>query len=260
MLDIQPLLTTCELAARAGAEQLMAWRGRFSTREKSAFDLVTDADLASQEAIQAAISKEFPDHGFLGEESPAAEQLAKPYCWVVDPLDGTTNYVHDFPFFAVSVAVVQAGKVVAGAIFDPLRDELFLAGAGLGATLNGKPFTTSGAEVLGKSLLAVSFPPNLNTDMPDLKAFLRAAPKCLAVRRTGSAAMNLAYVACGRLDGHWAFNIHPWDSAAGVLLVSEAGGIATSCQGKNYDVTSGDYLVAATPQLHQDLLQTILSD
>jgi len=259
MLKIEQLLATCEAAARAGGEQLLAWRGRFSTQEKADRDFVTDADLASQEAIRAVILDGFPDHGFLGEESPDPGQLERPYCWVVDPLDGTTNYIHDFPCFAVSVAVAQAGRLVAGAILDPLREELFLAAAGQGATLSGEPIASSRTVELRESLLAVSFPPKMHLKMPDVKAFLQTAPHCRAVRRTGSAALNLAYVACGRLDAHWAFQINPWDSAAGVLLVQESGGVATSVLGDDYDLSSGDYLATATTELHRTLQPMMIS-
>ena len=166
---IENLLATCEQAAAAGAEQLMAWRGRFTAKEKAAHDLVTDADLASQEAVHAVITAKFADHGFLGEESPDPEELSKPYCWVVDPLDGTTNYVHDFPFFAVSVAVAKEGQPVAGVILDPIRQECFRAGLGLGSQLNGKPLATSTTTDLNRSLVAVSFPPDLQANSPDLQ-------------------------------------------------------------------------------------------
>ena len=148
---------------------------------------------------------------------------------------------------------------MAGAIFDPLREELFLAAVGQGATLDSQPIKPSRTAKLETALLAVSFPAKMHLEMPDVKAFLQAAPLCRAVRRTGSAALNLAYVACGRLDAHWAFEIHPWDSAAGVLLVREAGGVATSVLGADYNLTSGDYLVAATPELHQSLLPLMIS-
>ncbi len=254
---IENLLATCEQAAAAGAEQLMAWRGRFTAKEKAAHDLVTDADLASQEAVHAVITAKFADHGFLGEESPNPEELNKPYCWVVDPLDGTTNYVHDFPFFAVSVAVAKEGQPVAGVILDPIRQECFRAGLGLGSQLNGKPLATSTTTDLNRSLVAVSFPPDLQANSPDLQAFLKTEPRCQAVRRTGSAALNLAYVACGRLDAHWAHRIFPWDSAAGVLLVREAGGVATASSGGEFQLEHGNYAVAATPELHQALMPLI---
>ena len=253
MCKIEQLMATCEAACRAGGEQLMLWQGKFSAQEKGARDLVTEADIASQEAVHNAVQAAFPEHGFLGEESPELAQLEKPHCWVVDPLDGTTNYVHGFPCFAVSVAVAHKGQLVAGGVYDPQREEMFLAGAGCGATLNGQPFQTSETSDLDSALIAVSFPPQLTLDMPDVQAFLKLAPQCRAVRRTGSAALNLAYVACGRLDAHWAFQIFPWDSAAGVLLVQEAGGVATSASGGPFDLKRGDYLVAATDGLHRRL-------
>jgi len=253
MPEITQLMATCEAAARAGAEELMDWRGRFSTREKSARDLVTDADLASQRAVEAVIRGQFPEHGFLGEEDPDLEQLNRPYCWVADPLDGTTNYVHDFPFFCVSVAVAREGKVVAGAIFDPIRGECFLAGLGEGSWLDGSRIATSETTALEQALLAVNFPPSLQISDPDFQAFLKVTPICQALRRTGSAALNLAYVACGRLDANWAHATYPWDSAAGVLLVLEAGGVARASRGGEFELAKGNYSVASTRQLYETL-------
>lgn len=258
MSEVTQLMETCEAAARAGARELMDWRGRFSTREKSARDLVTDADLASQQAIETVVRQQFPDHGFLGEEGPHIEQLDQPYCWVVDPLDGTTNYVHDYPFFAVSVAVAKEGKLVAGTVFDPIREECFQTGLGQGSWLNGSRLTTSNTTVLQQALLAVSFPPIPQVNDPDFQAFLNVAPLCQAVRRTGSAALNLAYVACGRLDAHWAHSIHPWDSAAGVLLVLEAGGVATASCGEEFQLAKGNYSTASTRLLY-DALQPLIT-
>lgn len=247
------LLAVCEEAARTGACELLAWRGRFQSRQKAPRDLVTDADLASEKAVRSVIAAHFPDHGILGEEAPTPEQLERPYCWVVDPLDGTTNYAHGLPCYAVSIAVAHRRKVVAGVILDPERDECFAAALGAGARLNTKPVATSQVAALDQALLAVSFPAQLSDGSLDLQAFLKIAPHCQAIRRTGSAALNLAYVACGRLDGHWAHEIHPWDSAAGVLLVSEAGGIATASNGQAYDLAAGNYLTAGTRALFNAL-------
>ena len=257
MQDSGPLKALCEEAARAGGQELLAWRDRFSTREKSACDLVTDADLASQRAIRTLISREYPDHGFLGEESPDPQQLELPYCWVVDPLDGTTNYVHGFPCYAVSVAVVHKGELIAGAIFDPLAQECFIAERGKGSQLNGKSIRVSKTTQLHQALVAVSFPPSPQSDSPDILAFMKVSPICQAVRRTGSAALNLAYVACGRLDAHWANFIHSWDSAAGVLLVAEAGGVTASFAGGEYQVAQGDYCVASSQELFHEV-QSVL--
>ena len=253
MPDFAHLLEVAEAAARAGAVELLLWRDKFTAREKSARDLVTDADLASQKAVAAIIRREFPDHGFLGEESPDPEQLKRSSCWIVDPLDGTTNYVHGFPFYAVSVAVAHEGQLAAGAVFDPMANECFTAARGLGARLNGQPISVSKVTSLDQSLVAVSFPPHPTPNDPDILAFLRVSPECQAIRRTGSAAINLAYVACGRLDAHWAHSIHSWDSAAGVLLIEEAGGIVTSFNGGPYNVANGDYFVANSRELFDQI-------
>lgn len=257
MIDPNELLSVCEQAARAGAAELLKWRGRFQTRQKAPCDLVTDADLASELAVRGVIAARYPDHGILGEESAIASELDKPYCWVVDPLDGTTNYVHGFPCYGPSVAVSHQGQLLAGVVFDPERDECFAAARGQGAWLNGSPMRVSGCDELGQSLLAISLPPQLDDSSPDLLAFLATAPRCQAVRRTGSAALNLAYVACGRLDGHWAHEIHPWDAAAGVLLVQEAGGTATACSGQPFELSRGDYLAASSIALHASLAALI---
>lgn len=253
------LLEVCNQAAQAGAQQLLAWRDRFQAREKSSRDFVTDADLASEKAVCEVIKHHFPDHAILGEESaansaPVAELLAAPYCWVIDPLDGTTNYLHQFPRYAVSVGLVADGKLQAGVIIDPLLHETFAASRDEGATLNGDPIRVSETKSVESSLVAISFPPDLSHDSPDLLSFLKVAIRCRAVRRTGSAALNLAYVACGRLDAHWAHQIHPWDAAAGVLMIEEAGGTVTASQGGAFDLAEANYFTAATDELHRLLL------
>jgi myo-inositol-1(or 4)-monophosphatase len=253
MPDFARLQEVAEAASRAGAAELLLWRDKFTTREKSARNLVTDADLASQRAVKAVIRENFPVHGFLGEESPDCRQLQEPYCWIVDPLDGTTNYVHGFPFYAVSVAVAHEGQLAAGAVFDPMANECFTAARGLGARLNGQPIAVSKVDVLDQALVAVSFPPHPSPHDPDIEVFMRVSPECQAVRRTGSAAINLASVACGRLDAHWAHSIHNWDSAAGVLLIEEAGGVVAAFNGGPYDVAKGDYFVASTRKLFEQL-------
>jgi myo-inositol-1(or 4)-monophosphatase len=256
-IDAHELLSVAEEAARAGGRELMAWRGRFQAREKGRHDLVTDADLASERAVRKVIGGRYPEHGILGEEAAAADALEQEYCWVVDPLDGTTNYVHGFPCYAVSVAATRRGVLLAGVVYDPLQDECFTAAAGCGAQLNGTPASTTACTAVGESLLAVSFPAHLVRESADLEAFLRVAPVCQAIRRTGSAALNLAYVACGRLDGHWAHEIHPWDSAAGVLLVQEGGGVATGSDGRPFELAAGHYLAASTGELHEALVPLV---
>jgi myo-inositol-1(or 4)-monophosphatase len=254
------LLQVAEAAALAGGAVLRDWQGRFSTREKAPADLVTDADVASQEAIRSVISKRFPKHDFLGEESAEVRWSPnddKTIAWVVDPLDGTTNYVHRFPFFAVSIAAVQGGSILAGVIHDPLRDDVYRASAGEGAWLGSQRLTTSGITKLSDALAAVSFPAQINEDSPDLLDFLAVLGHCQAARRTGSAALNLAAVATGQLDAHWAWAINPWDVAAGVLLIREAGGTVTAAGGGPFDLWKANFLAASTPELHGELCRCL---
>jgi myo-inositol-1(or 4)-monophosphatase len=267
--SVSELRQVCEAAARAGGRELLAWRGRFKTREKSPADLVTDADLASQAAVRAVIAAHYPNHLFMGEEQqPDAQTFdGKQYLWLVDPLDGTTNYVHGYPCYAVSVAV--AGKIfsdassgrelLAGVVLDPIAEECFSAARGEGARLNGSRLRTSAATTVADALVAVSLPPRVAHDAPDLADFVRVVQVSQAVRRSGSAALNLAYVAAGRLDAFWATHIHAWDVAAGVLLVREAGGLVTGRDGNEFDLRKPHFISAANADLHRDLLR-VLSD
>ena len=252
-------LETCEAAARAGGRELLAWRGRFKTREKGAADLVTDADLASQAAIQAVISAQFPEHAFVGEEQPtkATSHLNDQFVWIVDPLDGTTNYVHGYPNYAVSVALARGADLLAGVIYDPLHDECFSALAGNGAWCNGAKLRTSNTTELGDSLLGVSLPARVERQSPDLIDFIEVVQICQAVRRSGSAALNLAHVASGALDAFWATHIQPWDVAAGVLMIREAGGIVTGRDGGDFDIWNPHFASACSEELHRQLLQKL---
>jgi myo-inositol-1(or 4)-monophosphatase len=255
---VSGLLETCELAARAGAEELLAWRGRFQAREKAPADLVTDADLASQAAIRNVVASQFPHHLFVGEEKTSQIEVGHDdFVWLVDPLDGTTNYIHGYPCYAVSIAVVQGTELIAGVIFDPLADEFYSAEQGSGAFCNGKRLETSRVKSIGEALVAVSLPPRVGPDSPDLADLVRAIQESQAVRRSGSAALNLAYVAHGRLDAFWATKIQPWDVAAGVLLVREAGGVVTSRGGNAFDVWNPHFLSAAGDDLHRDMLRIL---
>lgn len=253
------LASVCESAARAGGATLLEWRGRFQTREKTAADLVTDADLASQEAIRRELTANFPKHGFLGEEGDFGDvrkeqaKTGQP-CWIVDPLDGTTNYVHGFPFFAVSVAVAAGQQILAGVVYNPITDDCFKAAEGSGACLNGSQLNISNVEQISQSLVAVSFPPSVRHDDPDLENFLSVIGKTQAIRRTGSCALNLAHLAAGQVDAFWANSIHPWDVAAGILLVQEAGGVISSAKGGQFNLWDADFLAASTHRLHQELL------
>jgi myo-inositol-1(or 4)-monophosphatase len=252
-------LEVCRQAARAGGEVLLSWRDRFSTREKGPRDLVTDADLAAQQAIETILLGAFPDHDFLGEEGQPGRnsQRRSPYRWIVDPLDGTANYVHKLQSFAVSIALENDGKIVLGVIYDPIAGDLFHAEAGRGAFLNGQPLTTSGCSSTDAAMVAVSFPPMVTRDSIEIRRFVEAIVECQSVRRLGSAALNLAYLAAGRLDAYWATSVKNWDIAAGILLVREAGGIVTHIGGGELDLEDPKFLASASRSLHEQILQLL---
>jgi myo-inositol-1(or 4)-monophosphatase len=244
-------------ASRRGAAVLEEWRRRFSVREKARFDLVTDADLASQQAIRDYLGRRYPGHGFLGEEDLASQERPGPEApptWIVDPLDGTTNYVHDCPLYCVSVGLQVAGELVAGAVYDPSRQELFAAAKGRGAWLGERRLATSTAAGLEEALLATGFPPDLRGQERTLDWWRYFSLRARSLRRTGSTALNLAYVAAGRFDGYWAFDNHVWDVAAGAVLVREAGGTITNVDGSTYDPYTPDALASNGP-LHAVLLE-----
>ncbi len=250
-------LEVCETAVRAAGAVVLDWVDRFETSQKQApNDLVTEADLASQETITRILSEAFPDHRVVGEESPAEQQAASGdgFRWIIDPVDGTTNFVHGVPHYAVSLALERRGQVLVGAVFDPNAGECYTAIRGRGALLNGQPLATSNVRVLPEALAAVGFPYNVTRRSPDLLLFLEVATQCQSVRRTGSAALNLCYLAAGRFDLFWSYSTHVWDIAAGVLLVTEAGGVVTSPEGTPLELDSGRFLAAATPELHEQLL------
>ena len=228
-------LTLCERAARAGGQALVSWRGRFGVREKGPKDLVTEADLASQEAVRQIVLSACPDHAFLSEEDHGAP-LAGDCCWIVDPLDGTTNYVHGVPHYCVSVALAHHGRVVVGAVYDPVADDCYLAERGKGARLNGRAIHTSRVASLSQAVVAASFSAHIEFPSQEIDQFVEALLACQAVRRTGSAALNLCYVACGRLDGFWELKLKPWDTAAGALIVTEAGGKLSDFAEKNFSI------------------------
>ena len=257
--QLHEMLATAERAARAGGETLIAWSGKFSVREKGSADLVTDADIASQRAIERLIRESYPGHDFLGEEQSYALAIdLSAFCWVVDPLDVTTNYAHGYPCFAVSVALVVDGQPRVGVVYDPVADNCYAAALGQGAWLNGQSMSVSSTATLAQSLVAVSLPPQVKPESPDLVAFCRVAERCQAIRRTGSCALNLAHVATGSLDAFWAHHIHAWDVAAGVLLVSEAGGVVTDVNGGPFDVWRAHFAVASQSALHFELLPLVM--
>jgi len=249
--------TVCEQSARAGAEVLESWKGRCFAREKGPSDLVTEADEASQEAVKRTILKAFPGHDVLGEEDQATLQRTSRYRWIVDPLDGTTNYVHGVPHYAVSVALEHEGRLLTGVVYDPSADECFTAVRGEGAWLNGQSIRAGGTTDLALSLVAVSFPAQVLAGSKPLNDFEKVIVRCRAVRRTGSAALNLCYVACGRFDAYFARETKAWDVAAGGLLVSEAGGTITGIDGQPFSVERPKFIAAGSAKLHADLLALV---
>ena len=235
MSDLNRFADVAEQAARRGGEVLAEWSEKFTVSEKSRANLVTEADFASQEAIHALIKKAFPDHGFLGEEDLTENDDAE-FQWVIDPLDGTSNYVHGFPYYCVSIALEQNGELIVGVIFDPNRNELFRATKNNGATLNGNAIKPSVVDSLSETFAVASLPVGAGPENPAMARFMNAIPHVQTVQRTGSAALNLAYVACGRIDAYWSTSLKPWDVAAGAIIVEEAGGSATDLAGGLIDI------------------------
>lgn len=250
-------LKTCERAARAGGHILLDWVGKIAAREKGPADLITEADLASQEEIQRIVLSTYPDHAFLGEEGNRPGPPGAEYRWLVDPLDGTTNYVHQIPHYCVSVALERRNQLVCGAVFDPVSRECFTAEAGGGARLNGRSIAVSKVERLDQAVVAVSLPPKVQPGSRELSEMVRMAVESQALRRTGSAALNLCYVAAGRFDAYWGGNTKPWDVAAGTLMIREAGGVITDYSGRSLDINVPKFVAAATPQLHQQVLRMV---
>lgn len=223
---------------------------------KGTIDLVTEADKMSEELILAEISRYYPDHGILSEESKEKNKQAA-IRWIIDPLDGTTNYAHGFPYFCVSIALEKDGVVVLGVIYDPTRDDLFTAWRGSGAWLNGKKLQVSTTSDLSQSLLVTGFPYDIRISPENnINNFNKMAVKAQAIRRNGAAALDLAYLACGRFDGFWELKLQPWDTAAGCLLVTEAGGVITDLQDGEWNLYSSG-LVAGNGLIHSQMLEVL---
>lgn len=253
-------------AAKAGAVELMSRRDNRVVQEKAPKDLVTDADLASQNAIREVLLQGFPNYVFVGEEEgenepPADVRLGDPSaepCWVVDPLDGTINYVHRLQSFAVSIGLYANGKMRLGVVYDPVSEELFTAIDGGGAKCNDQPIKVSDCSEIGDSLLACSFPAGVQGGDPEVARFVTVLESCRSLRRLGSCALNMCYVAAGRLDAYWATNVSAWDSAAGTVIAREAGAILTGYHGDELDDWNPRFCVAATSPLHKSMV-TLLS-
>jgi len=246
-----------EAASAAGLALLEKAHEGFHVDYKAAVNLVTDADLAAEDCIVSAIRRSFPGHRVLAEESGAAAPSTSPCQWIIDPLDGTTNFAHGFPFYAVSIGLEYAGSCVLGVVLDPVRNELFTAELGRGAFLNGKRVRVSETEKLDQALLVTGFAYDIR-DNPNnnLDHFTRLSLHAQGVRRTGSAALDLCYVAAGRFDGFWEVKLNPWDMAAGSVILREAGGLVTSFARDTFSIY-GQELVATNGLIHDELLHLL---
>jgi myo-inositol-1(or 4)-monophosphatase len=255
-----------QAALAAGAVMRQNYLKPHEVTLKGAIDPVTETDYQTQEIIMALIRQAFPDHGFLAEEretasparsagrAPAWEADLPAYRWIIDPLDGTVNFAHGFPMFCVSIAFETRGEVAYGVVYEPLRDELFEARRGEGAFLNGARLQVSATARLDGALVATGFPYDIRERLPETMARMgRVLGAVQGLRRAGSAALDLCYVACGRFDGFYEENLKPWATAAGLLLVSEAGGRITTFEGGPYDLYSPTIL-ASNGLLHPELL------
>ena len=230
----------------------MSHFGKVTVEYKGDVDLVTEADRSSERLIVERIRGLWPEHDITGEEGTRTH-TGSPYRWYIDPLDGTTNFAHGYPVFCVSMALEHGSRRIAGVVYDPTRNELFSAEAGKGATLNGKPIQVSRVETLAESLVATGFPSHKRHKNPNIHFYHQITLRSHGVRRAGSAALDLAYVACGRYDGYWEFNLNPWDTAAGVLLVEESGGRITDFSGDPFAIASREVL-ASNSLIHPGLL------
>lgn len=242
-----------EIAREAGALLREYEKNRPAFEMKGEFDLVTEADRRSEELVVRAIESRYPGHAILGEEGGDRAGNSE-YRWYVDPLDGTTNFAHGFPVFNVSIGLEHKGELICGVIYDPTRDELFAAERGAGARLNGQPVHVSRAGHLEDSLVATGFPSRKRHQNVNVHFFYQMAMITHGVRRPGAAAIDLAYVACGRLDAFWEFGLNPWDVAAGALLIEEAGGTVTDMHGEKWHLRS-PHLLATNTLLHRETLE-----
>lgn len=218
-------------------------------------NIVTDVDKASEKLIIGMILRAFPDHSILSEESSPIDSGSR-YRWVIDPIDGTTNFAHAFPFFCVSIALEEKGRVILGVVYDPMRDEIFIARRGKGATLNGKKIEVSRVGSLGVSFLATGFSYGITRKDRNISHFRKLLVKTQAIRRAGSAALDLCYVACGRFDGFWEMNLHSWDVAAASLIVEEAKGKVTKFDGKPYSIHDKNIL-ATNGRIHSQMVRSL---
>jgi len=247
------LKVAIEIAREAGAVLREGFARPKNITYKGEVDLVTESDRRSEELVVSRLQKYFPDHGIVAEEGGGAAPRTK-YCWHVDPLDGTTNFAHGYPCFAVSIGLAEDDKPIVGVVFNPVADELFTAVRGEGAFLNQKRIRVSRVEKLAQSLVATGFPTHLRKKSANMEYYWQFTLRTHGVRRDGSAALDLCSVASGRFDAYWEFGLNSWDTAAGVLLVEEAGGMVTDLAGQPYRL-GGPSLISSNGGIHRELQQ-----
>ncbi len=253
---------TKELASEAGKIIISYFQGRFGIESKDSapngIDIVTDADKASERFILSQIRKSFPSHDIMTEET-SLDRSGSRFLWIVDPLDGTVNFAHSYPQFCVSIALMEQEAIRLGVVFDPVRQEMFWASDGEGAFLNGSAIRVTQSDNLYRCIVGTGFPYDKARSMTNnLREFCAVTLKTQGIRRSGSAALDLAWVTCGRLDGFWELKLKPWDFAAGMLLVREAGGTVTNRRGRKMKISSQS-IVATNSFIHDELLNILLS-
>ena len=256
-LAVSDILQLVEMIARQAGVVLMEGYGNVRhIQQKGAIDLVTEFDKRSEEIIISSIQQEFPDHAILAEESGPNNRISE-YQWVIDPLDGTTNFAHGIPIFSVTIGLLRNNSPVVGVAYDPLRNEMFSAELGQGATLNNNPIHASSRMALGQAVISTGFPYDLRTNpRNNLAQFAQFQLRTQAVRHLGSAALDCTWTAMGRLDGYWEFGVKPWDVGAGALIVREAGGRVTSVDGDE-NFLSDDSIVVSNSLLHEQMLRVL---
>ena len=250
----QFLEVAIEAAREAGAILLPEFYRPKEISYKGEVDIVTESDRRSEALIVARLRRHFPDHAIVAEEGGGGAAAGSKYCWHVDPLDGTTNFAHGYPCFAVSIGLLEDGEPIAGVVFNPVADELFSGARGEGAYLNGAPIHVSSVETLAHSLVATGFPTHLRRRSANIDYYWEFTLRSHGVRRDGSAALDLCCVACGRFDGFWEFRLNSWDTAAGILFIHEAGGTVTDLAGGPYSAGGPD-LLASNGNIHDEMLE-----
>ncbi|MDR4496203.1 MAG: inositol monophosphatase family protein [Nitrospirales bacterium] len=257
--ELKAITEVAILAARQSGAILLdyAQKGFEIHRKDQAINLVTEADLHSEQAVLQNIRQAFPDHQILSEEQGLQDIPTHPIKWIIDPLDGTTNFAHGFPMYNVSIGVEYDGTCILGVVYDPTRNELFLGQKGKGATLNGAPIQVSDTPKLNEALLVTGFAYDVHTAKDNnLKEFCAFTLRARGMRRTGTAAIDLCYIACGRFDGFWELQLNPWDTAAGKVIVEEAGGKVTNYAGEPYSIY-GQTIIASNGLIHQEMIDVL---